>query len=121
MGWGGYNQRCKQPTDQPTEQLPDYSASPDFFVGPIGLFEIWRSAMATLNELKDLFKSQEERYIKRREKEKEEEEEKRKEDTEEVKEMFKSHMLLMKEDIKDIRNNQEQIEGQVVEYENKLS
>ena len=23
---------------------PDYSASPDFFVGPIGLFEIWRSA-----------------------------------------------------------------------------
>ena len=26
-------------------QLPDYSASPDFFVGPIGLFEIWRSAI----------------------------------------------------------------------------
>ena len=23
---------------------PDYSASPDFFVGPIGLFEIWRQA-----------------------------------------------------------------------------
>ena len=30
---------------RPTEQLPDYSAYPDFFVGPIGLFEIWRSAI----------------------------------------------------------------------------
>ena len=27
------------------KQLPDYSAYPDFFVGPIGLFEIWRSAI----------------------------------------------------------------------------
>ena len=32
-------------TEQTTEQPPDYRASPDFFVGPIGLFEIWRSAI----------------------------------------------------------------------------
>ena len=32
-------------TEQTTKQPPDYSASPDFFVGPIGLFEIWRSAI----------------------------------------------------------------------------
>ena len=34
-------------TEQTTnnkQQPPDYRASPDFFVGPIGLFEIWRSA-----------------------------------------------------------------------------
>ena len=30
---------------QPTKQLPDYRASPNFFVGPIGLFEIWRLAI----------------------------------------------------------------------------
>ena len=34
-----------QPTNQPNNQPPDYSASPDFFVRPIGLFEIWRSAI----------------------------------------------------------------------------
>ena len=27
------------------EQLPDYRAYPDFFVGPVGLLEIWRSAI----------------------------------------------------------------------------
>ena len=35
-------------TEQTTnnkQQLLDYSAYPDFFVGPIGLFEIWRSAI----------------------------------------------------------------------------
>ena len=32
-----------QPTERTTEQLPDYRGSPDFFVKPIGLFEIWRS------------------------------------------------------------------------------
>ena len=32
--------------NQTTKQPPDYSASPDFFVGPIGLFEIWRSAIS---------------------------------------------------------------------------
>ena len=32
-------------TNRPNKQPPDYSASPDFFVGPIGLFEIWRSAI----------------------------------------------------------------------------
>ena len=38
----------KQPNKQPNKQLPDYSASPDFFVGPIGLLEIWRSAITKL-------------------------------------------------------------------------
>ena len=32
--------------DRPNnKQLPDYSASPDIFVGPIELFEIWISAI----------------------------------------------------------------------------
>ena len=56
MGWGGYTQlskRCKQPTKQTNKQPPDYRASPDFFVGPIGLFEIWRSAK-TLQDCKRL-------------------------------------------------------------------
>ena len=34
-------------TERPNKQLPDYRASPDF-VGPIGLFEIWRSAINSL-------------------------------------------------------------------------
>ena len=34
--------------NRPNKQPPDYSASPDFFVGPIGLFEIWRSAINQL-------------------------------------------------------------------------
>ena len=38
MGWGGYNQRCNQPTEQPTKQLPDYSASPDFL---LDLLDFW--------------------------------------------------------------------------------
>ena len=34
-------------TNQPNkQQLPDYRAYPDFFVGPIGLFEICRSAIS---------------------------------------------------------------------------
>ena len=32
--------------NNPNKQLPNYSASPDFFVGPFGLFEIWRSAIS---------------------------------------------------------------------------
>ena len=32
--------------NRPNKQPPDYRASPDFFVGPIGLFEIWRSAIS---------------------------------------------------------------------------
>ena len=51
--------------------------------------------MASLSDLKELFKSQEEKDIMRREKEKEEEDVKRKEDKEEVKEMFKIHMKSM--------------------------
>ena len=35
MGWGGYNQRCD---DQPTKQLPNYSASPDFL---LDLLDFW--------------------------------------------------------------------------------
>ena len=77
--------------------------------------------MASLNDLKELFKSQEEKDISRREKEKEEEDVKRKEDKEEVKEMFKSHMKSMTEDIKGIKIKQDQIEGQVLESENKLT
>ena len=34
--------------------------------------------------------------------------------------MFESHMFSMKDDIKDIKNKQVQIEGQVEETENKL-
>ena len=47
MGWGGYTQlvRALQTTNRTNNQPPDYSASQDFFVGPIGLFEIWRSAI----------------------------------------------------------------------------
>ena len=77
--------------------------------------------MASLSDLKELFKSQEEKDISRREKEKEEEDVKRKEDKEEVKEMFKSHMKSMTEDIKGIKIKQDQIEGQVLESENKLT
>ena len=32
MGWGGYNQRCNQPTNRPNKQLPDDRASPDFLL-----------------------------------------------------------------------------------------
>ena len=77
--------------------------------------------MASLSDLKELFKSQEEKDIRRREKEKEEEDVKRKEDKEEVKEMFKIHMKSMTEDIKGIKIKQDQIEGQVLESENKLT
>ena len=77
--------------------------------------------MATFDELKQLFEMQEEKDIKRRKKEKEEEEVKRRQDNEEVKEILKSHLMTMKNDIKDIKNKQEQIEGQVVETENKLT
>ena len=77
--------------------------------------------MASLIQLKELFNSQEEKDIKRREKEKEEVDLKRKEDKEEVKEMFRSHMLSVKEDIKDIKIKQDQIEGQVMAAEDKLT
>ena len=77
--------------------------------------------MAYLNDLKELFKGQDETRIKRREKEKEEEDEKRKEDKEEVKDMFKNHMKPMKENIRDIRTKQDHIEGQVLETEDKLT
>ena len=77
--------------------------------------------MASLIQLKELFNSQEEKDIKRREKEKEEVDLKRKEDKEEVKEMLRSHMLSMKEDIKDIKIKQDQIEGQVMAAEDKLT
>ena len=33
------------------QQIPDYRAYPDFFVGPIGLFEIWRSAIIIITKL----------------------------------------------------------------------
>ena len=39
---------CAQRCDQTTKQPPDYRASPDFCVRPIGLFEIWRSAILVL-------------------------------------------------------------------------
>ena len=77
--------------------------------------------MASLIQLKELFNSQEEKDIKRRQKEKEEVDLKRKEDKEEVKDMFRSHMLSVKEDIKDIKIKQDQIEGQVMAAEDKLT
>ena len=44
-----------QPNKQPNKQLPDYSASPDFFVRPIGLFEIWRSAKTSESDIQEVF------------------------------------------------------------------
>ena len=38
MGWGSYNQRCNQTSNQPNEQLPDYRASPDFL---LDLLDFW--------------------------------------------------------------------------------
>ena len=76
--------------------------------------------MATFDQLKELFKYQEDKEAKRQEKEKEEEERKRKEDKEEVKEVIKSHMSSIKEDIKEIKNKQDQIEGQVMQSENRM-
>ena len=61
--------------------------------------------MATFDQLKELFKYQEDKEAKRREKEKEEEERKRKEDKQDVKEVIRSHMFSIKEDIKEIKNN----------------
>ena len=57
----------------------------------------------------------------RREKEKEEEERKRKEDKEEVKDVIRSQMLLIKEDIKEIKVKQGQIEDKVLESEIKMA
>ena len=76
--------------------------------------------MATFEQLKELFKYQEDKEAKRREKEKEEEERKRKEDKEEVKEVIRSHMSSIKEDIKEIKNKQDQIEGQIMQSENRM-
>ena len=76
--------------------------------------------MATFEQLKELFKYQEDKEAKRREKEKEEEERKRKEDKEEVKEVIRSHMSSIKEDIKEIKNKQDQIEGRVMQSENRM-
>ena len=76
--------------------------------------------MATFEQLKELFKNQEEKDGMRREKEKEEEEMRRKVDKEEMKEVIKSHMASIKDDIKEIKAKQDMIEGQVVESENKM-
>ena len=65
--------------------------------------------MASFDQLKELFNNQEEKEDQKREKEKEEEERKRKEDNEEVKELIKSHMSSIKEDIKDIKTKQDKI------------
>ena len=59
--------------------------------------------MATFDQLKELFKNQEEKDGMRREKEKEEEERKRRDDKEEVKEVIKTHMSSIKDDIKEIK------------------
>ena len=76
--------------------------------------------MATFDQLKELFKNQEEKDGMRREKEKEEEERKRKEDKEEVKEAIKNHMSSIQEDIREIKAKQDKIEVQVVESEIKM-
>ena len=77
--------------------------------------------MASLNDLKELFKGPKKKHIKRTEKEKEEENINRKEDKEQGKDMLKNHMMSMKEGIRDIRIKQDQIEGQVLETEDKLT
>ena len=79
------------------------------------------SIMASFEQLKELFKNQEEKDAQRREKEKEEEERKRKEDKEEVKEVIRSQMLSIKEDIKEIKVKQGQIEDKVLESEIKMT
>ena len=76
--------------------------------------------MATLDQLKELFKNQEEREDKRREKEKKEEEEKRTADKEEVKEVIKIHMSSIKENIKEIKIKQDRMEGQVIQSEERM-
>ena len=76
--------------------------------------------MATLDQLKELFKNQEEREDMRREKDKEDEERKRREDKEEVKDVIKSHMSPIKDDIKEIKMKQDNIEGQVIQSENRM-
>ena len=70
--------------------------------------------MASFNQLKELFKNQEEKEDKRREKEKEEEERKRREDNEEVKELIRSQMSSIKEDIKNIKTKQDKIEDKML-------
>ena len=76
--------------------------------------------MATFDQLKELFKNQEEREDMRREKDKEDEETKRREDKEEVKDVIKSHMSSIKDDIKEIKMKQDNIEGQVIQSENRM-
>ena len=75
--------------------------------------------MASFNDRKELFKGPEKKNIKRREKEVEDKN--RKEDKEEVRDMLKNNMMLMKEDITDFRIKQDQIEGQVLETKGKLT
>ena len=76
--------------------------------------------MATYDQLKELFKNQEEREDMRREKEKEVEERKRKADKEEVKEVINTHMSSIKEDMKEIKIKQDQMEGQVIQSEARM-
>ena len=76
--------------------------------------------MATFDQLKELFKNQEEREDMRREKDKEDEETKRREDKEEVKDVIKSHMSSIKDDIKEIKMKQDNIEVQVIQSENRM-
>ena len=76
--------------------------------------------MATYDQLKELFKNQEEREDMRREKEKEVEERKRKADKEEVKEVINTHMSSIKEDMKEIKIKQDHIEGQVMQSESRM-
>ena len=77
--------------------------------------------MASFEQLKELFKNQEVKEGQRREKEKEEEERKRKEDKEEVKEVIRSQMLSIQENIKEIKVKQGQIEEKVLESEIKMA
>ena len=76
--------------------------------------------MASFDELKELFINQEEKDRKRREKDKKEEERKRKADNKEVKDLIKSHMVSIKEDIKEVRLKQNMIEDKVMEAEEKM-
>ena len=77
--------------------------------------------MASFEQLKELFLNQEEKDGKRREKEKEEEEKKRKENKEEVKQLIKSRMSMIKEDITEIKMKQDLSEDKVKEAEHKMA
>ena len=77
--------------------------------------------MESLNDSTELLNGPEKETHKEDEEEERGGRHKRTEDKEEVKDMLKNHIMSNKEDIRDIRIKQDQIEGQVIETEDKLT